>query len=653
MADLEYALMLHNAPFGFANHRIELNDKGEVIDFVFLDVNPIFEELFGLKAKEVINQKATNILPALVPDSENWIKFYGDLAIYEKSADFEQYAETLGRRLKIHAHGYRKNHFYILITDITAEYLLTEAAGKLNQYSSEKIDYAYLTDVMLRLSGARYAALNRFDENGKDFTTVSMVGMSNMITAAAKILGFEITGKKWPYDPAREALLKTKTNHFDNLEILTTKALPKQIIKRLVAMTGIAEVVVIRTIKDDLPVGDFTLFFQKGKPLQNQRKAEYFADMVGILLGRIMEEKEKKRQENILENFFDVTPELLCITNTKGYFIKLNKAWHKALGYPAETLANRNFIDFVHKDDRKKTLFRTKKQLEKKELISFVNRFRAADNKYRIIEWRSVLFDGLVFAAARDITEKRLAEKTIRENERSLRELNATKDKFFSIIAHDLRSPFNSILGGSEMLIEIIRNKDYESMEEIGEMVHRSAQAAFNLLVNLLEWSRTQTGRMDFDPVAVDIRDVIDDNLELLAESAKQKSILIHKSIAVKSKVSVDVQMFGTILRNLVSNAIKFSQAGKQIWVKAGLKDDKLMVSVIDQGIGISEEAQEKMFRIDSSISQHGTNNEPGTGLGLLLCKEFAEKHGGTILLESKLQKGSTFSLVLPLETNH
>lgn len=649
MSDFDYPLLLQNAPFAFANHRIVLNEIGEVVDFIFLDVNPLFEELTGMQAKTLINKKATSILPGLIVDSEKWIKFYGDLALHGKSVDFEQYAEPLGRRFKIHAHGYRKNHFYTLITDITAEYLLTEAAGKLNQYSTENIDYAYLTNVMMRLTGARYAALNRFDENGKDFTTVSMAGMSNMIVAATKMLGFEITGKKWPFDPAREALLKNKTNCFDNLEILTTKALPKQIIKRLVAMTGIGEVVVIRTVKDDLPVGDFTLFFQKGKQLQNQRKAEYFADMVGILLGRIMEEKKKKRQENILENFFDVTPELLCITDTKGAFIKLNKAWHKALGYRSETLANRNFIELVHEDDRKKTLIRTKKQLEKKELISFVNRFRAADGKYRLIEWRSVLFDGLIFAAARDITEKRLAEETIRENERRLHELNATKDKFFSIIAHDLRSPFNSILGGSEMLAEIIRKKDYENMEEMADMVHRSAQAAFNLLVNLLEWSRAQTGRIDFDPVAVDIGPVIDENLELLAESAKQKSILIHKSIAVQSKVSLDVQMFGTILRNLVSNAIKFSHAGSLVRVRARLKDDKLLVSVTDQGVGISKEVQEKLFRIDSPISQSGTNNEPGTGLGLLLCKEFAEKHGGTIVLESLPQKGSTFTLVLPV----
>lgn len=247
-----------------------------------------------------------------------------------------------------------------------------------------------------------------------------------------------------------------------------------------------------------------------------------------------------------------------------------------------------------------------------------------------------------------DITQRKQSEEHLRENEARLRELNATKDKFFSIIAHDLRSPFNSILGLSEMMVKQARENDFEGMSEYAEIIRTSSQHAMNLLINLLEWSRSQTGRIEFSPEYIDVFTQINEVSQLLAESANQKSIAILKQIPRNTLVFADKAMLGIILRNLISNAIKFSHPGGEITISAEKKDVELLIAVEDHGVGIKNLGLEKLFRIDQTYSTLGTQNEMGTGLGLILCKEFVEKHGGRIWVESELGKGSKFSFAIP-----
>jgi PAS domain S-box-containing protein len=247
-----------------------------------------------------------------------------------------------------------------------------------------------------------------------------------------------------------------------------------------------------------------------------------------------------------------------------------------------------------------------------------------------------------------DITSRKQSEDYLRESEARLRELNATKDKFFSIIAHDLRSPFNSILGLSTMMVEQARENDFEGMSEYAEIIRTSSQHAMNLLMNLLEWSRSQTGRIEFSPEYIDVFNQINEVSQLLVESANQKSIAILKQIPRNTLVFADKAMLGIILRNLISNAIKFSHPGGEITISAEKKDLELLIEVEDHGVGIKHQGLEKLFRIDQTYSTLGTQNEMGTGLGLILCKEFVEKHGGRIWVESEPGKGSKFSFAIP-----
>ena len=247
-----------------------------------------------------------------------------------------------------------------------------------------------------------------------------------------------------------------------------------------------------------------------------------------------------------------------------------------------------------------------------------------------------------------DITERRKAEEAIKENESRLRELNATKDKFFSIIAHDLKSPFNSILGLSNMLADQVREKNHEGIEEYAGIIQKSTQRVFDLLMNLLEWSRSQTGRMEFSREYIELGALISEVIELLGESAHLKSITIIRELPRNMLVFADKAMISTILRNLISNAIKFTYPGGKIVISSDKKPDELMISISDNGIGIKKEVIDKLFRIDETYIAPGTQEEKGTGLGLILCKEFIEKHGGKIWVESEVDKGSTFYFTIP-----
>lgn len=224
-----------------------------------------------------------------------------------------------------------------------------------------------------------------------------------------------------------------------------------------------------------------------------------------------------------------------------------------------------------------------------------------------------------------------------------LRELNATKDKFFSIIAHDLRNPFNSLLGLSELLHDEAKSANDTSIMQYAEMIHQTSKNGYVLLENLLQWSRTQWGMIRYKPMEIDLGDFMNDLLPILNEPAKKKKITINHDIPDQFQVYADTDMLAGIFRNLLSNAIKFTPSGGKIFIKAYTKNGKPEICVADTGIGMTPEETARLFNIENSFSNHGTENETGSGIGLILCKEFIEKHGGDIWVESQKGQGSKF----------
>jgi len=248
----------------------------------------------------------------------------------------------------------------------------------------------------------------------------------------------------------------------------------------------------------------------------------------------------------------------------------------------------------------------------------------------------------------RDITIRKKAEIALMESESRLRELNITKDKFFSIITHDLRSPFSSIIGFSNLLAEKVFAKDYQKVAEYADIIEKSSWRAMELLTNLIEWSNSQTGRISFCPEFFELPLVVDEIFSLTKYLALQKSITVTKELPKSLVVFADKSMISAVLRNLVSNAVKFTHPGGKVIIKSKKSHHELLVSIIDDGIGLSNEAIENLFSIETNISTLGTMQERGTGLGLLLCKEFIQKHQGRIWVESVQGMGSKFNFTIP-----
>ncbi len=247
--------------------------------------------------------------------------------------------------------------------------------------------------------------------------------------------------------------------------------------------------------------------------------------------------------------------------------------------------------------------------------------------------------------------EKQLLENTLKELNTAnsqLLELNATKDKFSSIIAHDLRSPFSSILGLSDLLATNTSDYSIEKIQLLAQSIHNVSKNAFKLLENLLAWSRLQTGQLTQNLIEVDYSEIAMDVKLLCEPIALSKNITLELELDSSVLVIADKQMLDTVLRNLVTNALKFTHSEGTVKIVSENSKNEVLFMVTDTGIGIEPKYLDKLFSIDCDLSNNGTANEKGTGLGLILCKEFVEKQNGKIWVESTLGEGSSFKFSLP-----
>lgn len=258
-----------------------------------------------------------------------------------------------------------------------------------------------------------------------------------------------------------------------------------------------------------------------------------------------------------------------------------------------------------------------------------------------IPEYTSGLMGFSYLVISYDITQLKI-------NEKALQDLNATKDKFFSIIAHDLKSPFTSILAYSDLIAKNTQKFSPPKLEQMALTIRRAAQNAFGLLENLLSWSRLQTGALLPKPELIDVRHLILEHIELLSPISIIKDIQIEMAEDTVGLVNADKQMLSTVLRNLTSNAVKFSHTNSKVVIRAVPQDDTILFSVSDNGTGIPEQLIDRLFKMESSFTTIGTENEKGSGLGLILCKDFVEKSDGKIWVESTLNVGTTFYFSIP-----
>lgn len=369
----------------------------------------------------------------------------------------------------------------------------------------------------------------------------------------------------------------------------------------------------------------------------------------------ITEQKKAELHIKMLSNIVEQSSASIVITNLKGEIEYVNNSFTQITGYTAQEALGKNpkilnsgkNDPLIYKDLWGKI---TKGKVWKGE---FINK-RKDGSLYYEKAILSPIFDEQgnpinYFAIKEDITIQKRAEQLLKESEKNLKIANATKDKFFSIIAHDLRSPFNAIIGLADMLLKNHSQYDSQLREQLIKSIADSSKNTFDMLENLLEWSRSQTGGLQFNPEKYPLENIITESIDQVKENAVRKNIQLSYHMDHPITVTVDGAMLNSVLRNLISNAIKFTPKSGKIEVTVKESGDHITVSVTDNGVGMSQEKLKLLFSDLYTETTKGTDNEMGHGLGLMLCKEFVEKHGGKISVESKTGVGSTFSFTIPL----
>ena len=351
-----------------------------------------------------------------------------------------------------------------------------------------------------------------------------------------------------------------------------------------------------------------------------------------------------KQEYNKQSSSLNLIPDILFVFNDKNKIIDVKTHQETLLPLPKYKIQG-NSIEHVFAESYLLVKSLQKTQSEQ-SMQSFEFTFSDINYEAQMIP----LQEGQAMCLLRDNSRENNILERLEDDLHKLEETHTGRDKFFSIIAHDLKNPFNALIGFSSLLNEEFDDLTDEETKEYIKQIYQSSDSLFKLLRNLLAWTKSRTGDMEFNPQKIDFNSILHENLKILWPEAQQKNINLYSSSKNDSiYVFADNNMLNSIIRNLTANAIKFTEPGGVISMSAHQKETYMECSISDNGVGIADEDVKNIFKIDNKVRSQGTQNEEGTGLGLLLCKEFVEKHGGEIWVESKKDQGSTFYFTLPL----
>lgn len=408
----------------------------------------------------------------------------------------------------------------------------------------------------------------------------------------------------------------------------------------------------------EIPFNDGLIFNHRGFPVKDKED-----NIIGIIVishnitNLRKAESVIETERTLMDILMDTIPDRIYFKDLDSKFIRVNKAMASRHNMQdTKTIEGQTDFD-LYTDEHARQAFDDEQKiiqtgipvlnLEEKETFPDGSIKWALTSKMPLYNKEGKIFG--TFGVSHDITNRKDAEEKINLYVGELMELNATKDKFFSIIAHDLKNPFNNILGFSELLKNEVRGNDPEAIEQYSNLIYSSAIQTFRLLENLLDWANTQRGHMIFIPEKLSLKELANDITENLNQFAVKKNITLKNSIIKDTQLTADRNMLKSILRNLITNAIKFTPKSGKIELSSAVQDHQVEICIKDNGIGMDKLTRDQLFRLDVNHSVLGTNNEKGTGLGLLLIKEFIQRHNGDIFVESEPGLGSTFKVVLPL----
>jgi signal transduction histidine kinase/tetratricopeptide (TPR) repeat protein len=405
--------------------------------------------------------------------------------------------------------------------------------------------------------------------------------------------------------------------------------------------------------------------------LINKNDSSLFNGFNKIELGKsyyflALEEQNKIKKEKLLQKSLDYVNESMLLFKKYESLIDIRDAYlylsriKKAQGKIEDALyffeKNTNLNDSIFSNENKTqiALLKSQREIELRDKKIEIQDLKIKNAQRKVYLLIAITVAVVILFALFLVLylSKRKTNQLLNDKNKIISTINSQKDKFFSIIAHDLRDPFNGFLGLSELLAEDLDNMSKEEIQFAAVSMKSSAANLFQLLENLLEWSRIEQGLIPFAPQKKLVLPIVAECMTTIQDAANNKSISVNIEISEKTVVFSDNNSIHSVIRNLVSNAVKFTPEGGTIHIQAKQDDKKTTISITDTGIGMSAKIVENLFRLDVQTNRNGTNNEPSTGLGLILCKEFVEKHGGEIWVESEEGKGTTFYVSFP-NKNH
>jgi PAS domain S-box-containing protein len=389
------------------------------------------------------------------------------------------------------------------------------------------------------------------------------------------------------------------------------------------------------------------------KENEDSNQTNFIISLVDITSQKMQTELIKENQVRF-ENIANSAPVMIWITDVNGLFNFVNQIWCDFTGRTIGEELGLNWVQDVHPEDVKSFMAIYTEALENRNSFSHQFRFKRSDNSYRWLMINGIPrfsdhndFLGLIGTCI-DITIQKDNEDYIKKINNELENATKNKDKFFSIISHDLRSPLSGIMSLLDIIVTDYDTLDEDEKKEILIEAAKTSKSTFTLMENLLDWSRVQTGKMSFEPQNISLTLVLNSIKNLYYQKLKEKGISLNFEFEKEYFAYADLQITETILRNLISNAIKFTPEFGIILVSFDDMDDSMIVKIKDTGVGMYADQISKLYKLDLSYSTVGTAGERGTGLGLILCKELVEKQGGKIWIESEVGAGSTFFFTLP-----
>lgn len=605
---------------GVAFHELILDEDGEPVGSRITDINPAFERQAEMSKEQILGKSCCEVLGQ---DSGIMLEVYKKVVENGESVFFEAAVEPLKKYFSVAVYKSGDNGFATIFVDLT-EKKAAEAELKENEARWRRAIVGAPIPIMI------------FDEDGK------VIQISSGWTRFSGYTEDEIpTLFDWT-EKAYGKRKKVRTEYVDQLfDNFKTEKNGEWII----------------TAKD----GTKRIWDFQATPLGKSSTGKR------VMLSLAIDITERKRADEKLRES-EQQLQFVLKGSQLGFWdwdleadkVTRNDRWAEMLGYSAKEIefSVDQWSDLIHPEDRENAIKSIQNHLEgKTEIHRTEYRMKHKDGHYIwVLDQAQAVkrnADGKVIRMSgthSDITELKKTEERIKRQNEKLQKSNAEKDKFFSIIAHDLKSPFNAILGFSELFVDLVSANELDREEAIkfAKIISDSSNKVVDLLTNLMEWSRSQTGRIAVHPVQFNLKEVVDETAVLFNETLKQKSITFENNAMENLEVISDKDMISTVVRNLVSNAAKFTPSGGKIIVSAAAEPEQIKITVRDTGIGIPEAILDKLFTIGENYSTPGTENEEGTGLGLIICKEFVEKLGGRIWAESQPGKGSAFIFTIP-----